>query len=278
MISSIAYSYLLSIKEPDNGTLHIPVINVIKEEIYIRKEVVWILEQNKIELNRLIFIEDIQLLLNNPNIHIILVDHNKLTNKLEPLNDKVIEIIDHHVDENQCSKAKKKIERAAEIIKRQRKVVEDEGYKVKASAEAQEMEHEPTGEQEEPYQQVALNEPTNEGLTWDDAAVRIDQECQAIQARARREFRRGQRRSNFELTARLSQIEVDEAAGVYEPKNIWLTADDDRTTQLAGCRFARTLAGARSADFALALAEQEELIRHAIMAAGWRGSESPHFG
>ena len=54
---------------------------------------------------------------------------------------------------------------------------------------------------------------------------------------------------------------------------VLLTVGDVRTAQAAGARFARTLAGARSEDFALALAEQEELIRHAIMAAGYTAEQ-----
>ncbi len=63
---------------------------------------------------------------------------------------------------------------------------------------------------------------------------------------------------------------------------VHLTVDDARTAQTAGASFARTLAGARSVDFALALAEQEELIRRAIMAAGYTAEQEElavgHFG
>jgi len=49
---------------------------------------------------------------------------------------------------------------------------------------------------------------------------------------------------------------------------VHLTVDDARTAQAAGLKFAHTLAGARSQDFALALAEQEHLIQRAITHAG----------
>ena len=47
-----------------------------------------------------------------------------------------------------------------------------------------------------------------------------------------------------------------------------LTVDDARTAQTAGVAFARTLSGAHSQDFALALDEQEHLIERAIIEAG----------
>ncbi len=43
-----------------------------------------------------------------------------------------------------------------------------------------------------------------------------------------------------------------------------LAVDDARTAQDAGARFARALAGASSAAFMVALAEQEDLIRRTI--------------
>ncbi len=53
-----------------------------------------------------------------------------------------------------------------------------------------------------------------------------------------------------------------------------LAADDARTAQAAGVKFARSLVGAYSADFALALAEQEELIQRAIMEAGCNAEQA----
>ena len=45
---------------------------------------------------------------------------------------------------------------------------------------------------------------------------------------------------------------------------VWLAPDDARTAQTAGIEFARTLAGAPSDWFALALEDQEAIIRDAI--------------
>ncbi len=53
-----------------------------------------------------------------------------------------------------------------------------------------------------------------------------------------------------------------------------LAVDDARTAQDAGAKFARALAGAHPADFALALAEQDELIRRAIVDAGFSAEQA----
>ena len=53
-----------------------------------------------------------------------------------------------------------------------------------------------------------------------------------------------------------------------------LTVDDAGTARDAGASFARALAGAVSADFAAALAEQGELIRQAILEAGFTAGQA----
>ncbi len=53
-----------------------------------------------------------------------------------------------------------------------------------------------------------------------------------------------------------------------------LAVDDAKTAQDAGARFARALAGAASAAFMVALAEQEDLIRRTIMDAGFSAEQA----
>ena len=64
--------------------------------------------------------------------------------------------------------------------------------------------------------------------------------------------------------------------------HVHLTVDDARTAQTAGVTFARRLAGANPADFALALAEQELLVERAIVEAGHSVEQAQlaagHFG
>ncbi len=67
-----------------------------------------------------------------------------------------------------------------------------------------------------------------------------------------------------------------------EDLQVLLTVDDARTAERAGCKFARTLAGADPADYVLALAEQEHLVERAIMDAGYSVEQARlaagHFG
>src|SRR5689334_25157146 len=55
---------------------------------------------------------------------------------------------------------------------------------------------------------------------------------------------------------------------------VFLAPDDARTARAAGVEFARSLAGAPSAWFALALGEQELIIREGIERAGYPAREA----
>ena len=54
-----------------------------------------------------------------------------------------------------------------------------------------------------------------------------------------------------------------------ESLQVRLAVDDARSAQAAGATFARTLAGASTDAFALALAEQERPVQHAVTDAGY---------
>ena len=53
-----------------------------------------------------------------------------------------------------------------------------------------------------------------------------------------------------------------------------LAVDDAGTARDAGTSFARALAGAASADFGAALTEQRELVRDAILGAGFTAGQA----
>ena len=59
----------------------------------------------------------------------------------------------------------------------------------------------------------------------------------------------------------------------HEDLHVHLAVDDAKTAQAAGATFAHMLAGAATDAFMLVLAEQEELIRRAIMAAGYTAEQ-----
>ncbi len=50
---------------------------------------------------------------------------------------------------------------------------------------------------------------------------------------------------------------------------VYLTPDDLESAQVAGVQFARTLAGAPSVEFMIALEEQEQIVRSVITDAGF---------
>ena len=52
---------------------------------------------------------------------------------------------------------------------------------------------------------------------------------------------------------------------------VYLTPDDAESAQVAGVQFARALAGAPSATFMIALAEQEQIVRLVVTDAGFSG-------
>jgi exopolyphosphatase len=98
--------------------LQVPVVNVTREEIFLRKDVCYLLEYLQIDPNSLFFKDDIPSLIENEenSLSITLVDHNKLAPDQEYLSDFVDEIIDHHSDEKGPYKLKnenKTIERRA---------------------------------------------------------------------------------------------------------------------------------------------------------------------
>lgn len=80
------------------GNSFIPVINIPRAELFLRKDVLYILNLLKIEPNQLYFREDIPALLGSMT-ELILVDHNVLSPGQEELAPFVRRIIDHHQDE-----------------------------------------------------------------------------------------------------------------------------------------------------------------------------------
>lgn len=80
------------------GNGHIPLINIPREELFLRKDILYLLKLLHIDLNALYFREDIPSLL-GPATGVILVDHNVLSPDQQQLVPFVRRIIDHHKDE-----------------------------------------------------------------------------------------------------------------------------------------------------------------------------------
>lgn len=107
IISSIAYAYLLNQKELANQTngLYIPLLNINREEMVLRRDITYLLQLLGISTKTLLFLDDNSPLHNlfvQERVRVNLVDHNTLRPSQRWLSDVVERIVDHHVDENNC--------------------------------------------------------------------------------------------------------------------------------------------------------------------------------
>lgn len=102
IVSSIAYAYLLN-QENTLGQSYIPLLNIHREELAFRKDVLYLFKLLHISADDLLFIDDevpLNKLFNEGRLRLNLVDHNLLHPKQEHLSAAVERIVDHHVDEN----------------------------------------------------------------------------------------------------------------------------------------------------------------------------------
>lgn len=112
MICSLFLAYYLSRNSKDSKV--IPVINIPKEDLVLRTETTWLFKAHGLEKPEelLIFYPDIEQMLDKRikeapgNLKVILVDHNRLAEHQSKLEKFVVQIVDHHVDENRCTNAK----------------------------------------------------------------------------------------------------------------------------------------------------------------------------
>jgi len=73
-----------------------PFIPIPRDELSLRSEAVWLLDQCKVDLDKLCFLGEIDL---SEASHIILVDHNVPPPQYAAMAPKITQIIDHHKDE-----------------------------------------------------------------------------------------------------------------------------------------------------------------------------------
>ncbi len=101
IVSSICYAYLLA--EENKSTFYIPLMNIPREEIILRKDVHYLFELLDISIDDLLFLDDdvpMSRLFKEQRVRINLVDHNVLRHALAAFSDAVERIIDHHANEN----------------------------------------------------------------------------------------------------------------------------------------------------------------------------------
>lgn len=103
VVSSILYAYLLKHENSCHGdALYIPLLNIYREGLSLRKDVSSLFEMTGISSAMLFFLEDLpplEQLLARDRLRLHLVDHNVLSPKQRHLFSAVITIIDHHADE-----------------------------------------------------------------------------------------------------------------------------------------------------------------------------------
>eukprot|EP00931_Biecheleriopsis_adriatica_P075342 TRINITY_DN49231_c0_g1_i1.p1 TRINITY_DN49231_c0_g1~~TRINITY_DN49231_c0_g1_i1.p1 ORF type:complete len:398 (-),score=96.67 TRINITY_DN49231_c0_g1_i1:112-1275(-) len=98
IVTALVYAYLLH-QDADAGELVIPVVKCNREDIQLRSETVLLLKKCGVHAQDLLFCNDAVVAeLLNKATKIVLTDHNAADGPLIPLGDKVVEIIDHHLD------------------------------------------------------------------------------------------------------------------------------------------------------------------------------------
>ncbi|CEP19526.1 hypothetical protein [Parasitella parasitica] len=95
IISALLFAYLSS--EQDEATLYIPLVKVPKADLALRPELAYVMGLIHLDHQKLVCIDELTL---DPDAAIVLVDHNHLTSPLSHYGDRVIGVLDHHVDEH----------------------------------------------------------------------------------------------------------------------------------------------------------------------------------
>jgi len=110
MASSVLFAF--SKGTVSDGLPNVPVMNVPREDFNLRTEAAWLFRESGVSAADLLFLDDLDLgkLFAAGGSKLVLVDHNKLSNKQSNWADSVEEIIDHHANEGLYPQAKKVIE------------------------------------------------------------------------------------------------------------------------------------------------------------------------
>ncbi|KAG0668635.1 Exopolyphosphatase [Maudiozyma exigua] len=97
--SAISYAYFKFIENSKDPQPFIPIINIPREDLKLRRDIVHVLKDIDINEDLLFFIDDMKKWKQeNRNIEAVLVDHNEVVNEAKKYVTKVIGVIDHHKD------------------------------------------------------------------------------------------------------------------------------------------------------------------------------------
>ncbi|XP_023930608.1 protein prune homolog 2 [Lingula anatina] len=104
-VAALCYAFYLSKVSAGKGIIHIPVLNIPKDDFKLRSEIIYFLKENGLSQDILTFRDDLDLksLLDLGKLKLTLVDHNVLPNKDVGLESAVSEVIDHRKREREES-------------------------------------------------------------------------------------------------------------------------------------------------------------------------------
>ncbi|XP_018424340.1 PREDICTED: protein prune homolog [Nanorana parkeri] len=105
MVSAIALAYFLSKTSSSKNLVHIPVLNIPREDFPLRTECGFFLRENGISEELLTFRDEVDLteLYDAGQLSLSLVDHNVLPRSDSFMEDVVTQVIDHHILERRPS-------------------------------------------------------------------------------------------------------------------------------------------------------------------------------
>ncbi|XP_045030228.1 exopolyphosphatase PRUNE1-like isoform X1 [Daphnia magna] len=103
-VCALVFAFFLEHKKKFSS-VHLPVLNIAKEDYCLKTEVVYFLKRFNISSDHLIFRDDICLdsLKESGKLKLVLVDHNVLSNSDSNLDSSVVQIVDHHKQEHPFS-------------------------------------------------------------------------------------------------------------------------------------------------------------------------------
>lgn len=104
MVSALAYAYFLS-KTTGGEMLAVPLLNIRQSELPLRSDGIFLLCQTSLSLDLLLFRDqlDLRALQRAGRLQLTLVDHNVLPSSDSDLEEAVVEVIDHHLQEREPS-------------------------------------------------------------------------------------------------------------------------------------------------------------------------------
>jgi exopolyphosphatase len=97
MASSIAYGYLCQQITPERTIL--PVMPIPRADFVLRTEAVYVFNEAGINIDDVVFMDEVNLDTVLESANIVLVDHNKIAVNLEKYGHKITGVVDHHKDE-----------------------------------------------------------------------------------------------------------------------------------------------------------------------------------